>query len=444
MQPTKTNLQNKSTNEQQGSVGANATRSMPSVPVLQKVAPEEELLQKKPNNTGLPDNLKSGVENLSGISMDDVKVHYNSSKPSQLQALAYAQGTDIHVAPGQEQHLPHEAWHVVQQKQGRVQPTMQMQQGVAVNDDKGLESEADMMGGKAVQMKSDIKTSIGFVKNQHKAFVKRKINEIGEKRQQVSQLSQKNVFSENPSSQIIQRRTEITYNAGAMTYWTSGLHTNNLTVGIGTDALLDPADPKTGSRTAPAPHPSPYTNGNWPTLYQGHLLNANLGGQAIPQNLFPVTPAFNGQHSSVIEDSVKAELLNLNALQNNPVTRPNYINRRLHYSVEAINPNIVAPFRPLHIRDTVFRCTKEYTQNNIGPGLGTGIDHTLNHDQLDLNVPAPADLSLNSQLENIGWAPAAAPTYYLGVHPGVGYAPNVRNVRDGIGGPIVPNVLINT
>ena len=61
------------------------------------------------------------------------------------------------MAPGQEQHLPHEAWHVVQQKQGRVQPTMQMQQGVAVNDDKGLESEADMMGGKAVQMKSDIR-----------------------------------------------------------------------------------------------------------------------------------------------------------------------------------------------------------------------------------------------------------------------------------------------
>jgi hypothetical protein len=27
--------------------------------------------------------------------------------------------------PGQEQHLPHEAWHVVQQKQGRVKPTGQ-------------------------------------------------------------------------------------------------------------------------------------------------------------------------------------------------------------------------------------------------------------------------------------------------------------------------------
>jgi hypothetical protein len=103
----------------------------------------------RPNNTGLPDNLKSGVESLSGMSMDNVKVHYNSSQPAQLNALAYTQGSVIHVAPGQEQHLPHEAWHVVQQAQGRVQPTMQMKDGVPVNDDAGLEHEADVMGGKA-------------------------------------------------------------------------------------------------------------------------------------------------------------------------------------------------------------------------------------------------------------------------------------------------------
>ena len=100
----------------------------------------------KPNNTGLPDNLKSGIENLSGISMDHVKVHYNSAKPAQLQAHAYAQGSDIHVAPGQEQHLPHEAWHVVQQAQGRVKPTLQMKGDVQVNDDVSLEAEADVMG----------------------------------------------------------------------------------------------------------------------------------------------------------------------------------------------------------------------------------------------------------------------------------------------------------
>ncbi len=69
---------------------------------------------------------RSGIESLSGMSMDSVKVHYNSEKPAQLNAHAYAQGTEIHVAPGQEQHLPHEAWHVVQLAQGRVQPTMQM------------------------------------------------------------------------------------------------------------------------------------------------------------------------------------------------------------------------------------------------------------------------------------------------------------------------------
>ncbi|MDO8342875.1 MAG: DUF4157 domain-containing protein [Cellvibrio sp.] len=104
------------------------------------------------NNTGLPDNLKAGIENLSGMSMDHVKVHYNSDKPAQLQAHAYAQGSEIHVAPGQEQHLPHEAWHVVQQAQGRVRPTVQMKGGVEVNDDMGLESEADLMGGRVVQM----------------------------------------------------------------------------------------------------------------------------------------------------------------------------------------------------------------------------------------------------------------------------------------------------
>lgn len=102
----------------------------------------------KQNKTGLPDQLKSGIEQLSGHSMDDVKVHYNSNKPSQLSAHAYAQGSDIHVASGQERHLPHEAWHVAQQKQGRVKPTTKVN-GVAVNDNKGLEREADIMGSKA-------------------------------------------------------------------------------------------------------------------------------------------------------------------------------------------------------------------------------------------------------------------------------------------------------
>jgi len=104
----------------------------------------------RPNRTGLPDALKAGVESFSGHSLDDVQVHYNSAQPAQLQAHAYAQGTAIHLAPGQEKHLPHEAWHVAQQKQGRVRPTMQLK-GVGVNDNDGLEREADLMGRRAAR-----------------------------------------------------------------------------------------------------------------------------------------------------------------------------------------------------------------------------------------------------------------------------------------------------
>ena len=38
----------------------------------------------------------------------------NSGNPM-LSALAYTQGSDIHVGPGQEAALPHEAWHAVPQ-----------------------------------------------------------------------------------------------------------------------------------------------------------------------------------------------------------------------------------------------------------------------------------------------------------------------------------------
>ncbi len=129
--------------------------------IQRKNNPEEllqgklEPVQRKENNTGLPDNLKSGIENMSGYSMNDVKVHYNSDKPAQLQAHAYAQGTDIHIAPGQEKHLPHEAWHVVQQKQGRVKTTMQMKGSVNINDDASLEKEANLMGAIALSRVKD-------------------------------------------------------------------------------------------------------------------------------------------------------------------------------------------------------------------------------------------------------------------------------------------------
>ncbi|NKB82117.1 MAG: hypothetical protein GKS05_09570 [Nitrospirales bacterium] len=87
---------------------------------------------------------------LQGGEEEDLQMKQASSAPIQLNALAYAQGIDIHVASRQERHLPHEAWHVVQQVKGRVQPTINVN-GAAVNDHEALESEATTMGEKSVQ-----------------------------------------------------------------------------------------------------------------------------------------------------------------------------------------------------------------------------------------------------------------------------------------------------
>lgn len=111
--------------------------------------------------TGIPTQLRTGLEKLSGLSFDDVKVHYNSARPLQYNALAYTQGAEIHLAPGQEQHLPHEVWHVVQQKQGRVRPTFR-RAGVAINDDVRLEKEATQIGSRAQSMGAQLVPSQTF------------------------------------------------------------------------------------------------------------------------------------------------------------------------------------------------------------------------------------------------------------------------------------------
>lgn len=134
------------------------------------------VVQQHKNKTGLPDQLKTGMESLSGMNLDHVRVHYNSPKPAAVQAHAYAQGSDIHLAPGQAKHLPHELGHVVQQAQGRVKPTTSVN-GMAVNDSTSLEKEADRMGASAMQMR--VKQGFGFVDNRPENIVQRVQGEHG-------------------------------------------------------------------------------------------------------------------------------------------------------------------------------------------------------------------------------------------------------------------------
>ena len=115
-----------------------------------------------PNPNGLPGALQAKMEGALGADFSSVQIHQNSSSATDVGALAYAQGNDLHFAPGQYQPesstgqelIGHELAHVVQQREGRVQPTTQAK-GLAVNDDKGLETEADNLGRQAAQFKVD-------------------------------------------------------------------------------------------------------------------------------------------------------------------------------------------------------------------------------------------------------------------------------------------------
>ncbi|CAM4280927.1 DUF4157 domain-containing protein [Pseudoalteromonas ostreae] len=95
--------------------------------------------------------LKDNVGSMMGVDLSHVNVHTNSSKPAQLNAHAYAQGSEVHISPGQDRHLGHELAHIGQQMQGRVQATTQFA-GQAVNDDPKLEHEADVIGARAESM----------------------------------------------------------------------------------------------------------------------------------------------------------------------------------------------------------------------------------------------------------------------------------------------------
>jgi hypothetical protein len=106
---------------------------------------------------GIPLSVQTKMEGALNTSLAGVTVHPNSGKATEVGALAYTQGTDIHVAPGHysphtssgQRLLGHELAHVAQQMEGRVQPTGEVG-GLPLNDSPTLEKEADNLAAKAV------------------------------------------------------------------------------------------------------------------------------------------------------------------------------------------------------------------------------------------------------------------------------------------------------
>lgn len=109
---------------------------------------------------GMPGEVQAKMENSFGTDFSGVNIHENSSSATDMGALAYTQGNDVHFAPGQfkpesqggQELIGHELTHVVQQREGNIKPTTEVG-GMGVNNDASLENEADVKGKQAAQAK---------------------------------------------------------------------------------------------------------------------------------------------------------------------------------------------------------------------------------------------------------------------------------------------------
>ena len=105
----------------------------------------------------MPGVVQAKMERSFGADFSAVRIH-EGPQAQAAGAHAYTQGTDIHFAPGRydphgergQELLGHELAHVVQQSRGRVHATVQAK-GLPINDDAGLEHEADEQGARAAR-----------------------------------------------------------------------------------------------------------------------------------------------------------------------------------------------------------------------------------------------------------------------------------------------------
>ncbi|MGN6109900.1 MAG: eCIS core domain-containing protein [Kofleriaceae bacterium] len=105
----------------------------------------------------LEDAIRRQMEQLFGADFSAVRIHHGDHAPA-AGAAAYTQGADIHFAPGRydphtasgKEILGHELAHVLQQARGGVGSTG-LAGGHALNDDGGLEAEAEQAGARVAR-----------------------------------------------------------------------------------------------------------------------------------------------------------------------------------------------------------------------------------------------------------------------------------------------------
>lgn len=127
--------------------------------LISRIAGHHATSENETRNEQLPIQLQANLEQAFGHDFSDVQIHQNSKEAVAMNAHAFTKGNDIHFAPGTfnpysnqgQQLIGHEFTHVAQQRNGVVSATRTLGKGLEVNDNRGLEYEADSFGQKAVK-----------------------------------------------------------------------------------------------------------------------------------------------------------------------------------------------------------------------------------------------------------------------------------------------------
>ena len=115
---------------------------------MQRLAGNRATVQRMPElRGGLPRQMRVDAERESGVDLRNVRVHRDSKEPAAEGAKAFTRGDEIHIGHGSGSSLGHELWHVVQQRQGRVDSTDSGPRG-PLNNSPDLEREAEHAGSR--------------------------------------------------------------------------------------------------------------------------------------------------------------------------------------------------------------------------------------------------------------------------------------------------------
>lgn len=137
-------------------------------------------------------------------------------------------------------------------------------------------------------------------------------------------------------NKVIQAKTDIAHTTSEMTYDNFAPET----VGISMTASLDPRDKVQGSATDSPNTPMYSALYKSHKIVRGHLLNHDLGGFGLPENLFPITSGANSEHSIQVEANVKDKLAEATRRQKKYADEEKGI--RVNYAVNVENPKQIA------------------------------------------------------------------------------------------------------